>query len=181
MRAAIFFSGKFGSTREYAQWLGEATGLPVFDVRKDPPEPWNYDLLILGSSVMVGKPTISKWVQKNWAQLNGRQLLLFSVSGTAPEDPDLRTWMKRGLGEEIFSQMDYVPLRGRMVLSELPLWSRILLKGLARVIKDPEESKRMTEGFDYMDRESLEPILRWYEKYHRPAKAEKKEYMVEMA
>lgn len=181
MKAAILYSGNYGSTCQYAEWLGEATGLPVFDVRKDPPEPWNYDILILGSSVRVGKPTISKWVKKNWTQLNGRPLLLFSVSGTAPEDPDLLLWMKRGLGEEIFSQMEYVPLRGRMVVSELPWWSRILLKGLARAIKDPEESKRMTEGFDFMDRESLEPIVCWFENQTRPEQARKRVRVPEMA
>lgn len=181
MKAAILYRGKYGSTRQYAEWLGEATGLPVYDVRKDPPEPRNYDLLILGSSIMVGKPTISKWVKKNQEQLNGRRLLLFSVSGTDPGDPELTDWMKRGLGEELFSQMEYVPLRGRMVLSALPWWSRMLLKGLTRVMKDPEESRRMAEGFDYMDRESLEPIIHWFENQTRPAKARKTERVPEMA
>ena len=31
MKAAIFFSGKFGSTKQYSQWLSEATGIPVIN------------------------------------------------------------------------------------------------------------------------------------------------------
>lgn len=169
MNAAIFYTGKFGSTRQYAQWLSEATGLPVFNLRKDAPEPWNYDLLILGTSIIIGKPTISRWIKKNWPMLWGRKLLLYSVSGTAPGNPDLNTWMRRYLGEEVMSQVKYVPLRGRLDLEEVPWLLRVLLKMAAKATRDPETKIRMSDGFDYMDRGSLEPILEWYKNETRPA------------
>ena len=169
MKAAILYSGKFGSTRQYARWLGEATGLPVFNLREDPPEPWNYDLLILGTSIIIGKPTIARWMKKHWPMLWGRKLLLFSVSGTAPGHPDLTAWMHRHLGEEIMSQVEYVPLRGRLDLEEVPWLIRGLLKLAAGASKDPDTKKRMSEGFDYMDRGSLRPILDWYKNETRPA------------
>ena len=156
-------------------WLGKATGLPVFDLRKDPPEPWNYDLLILGTSIIVGKPTISRWMKKNWPMLWGRKLLLYSVSGTAPGNPDLNTWMHRHLGEQIMSGVEYVPLRGRLDLDELPWFLRILLKLGGKASKDPETKRRMSEGFDYMDRNSLEHILQWYAAQVRPVPRKEKE------
>lgn len=167
MKAAIIYSGKFGSTRQYAQWLGEVTGLPVFDIRKEPPEPWFYDLLILGTSVIVGKPTISGWIKKNWHQLRGRKLLLFSVSGTAPGHPDLPIWMYRHLGEGIMGNLKYLPLRGSLKLSELPWWVRLILKVAAKVTKDPDAKKRMSVGFDHTNRNSLEPIFKWYREQTR--------------
>jgi menaquinone-dependent protoporphyrinogen IX oxidase len=172
MKAAILFTGKYGSTRQYAMWLGEATGLPVFDLRENPPEPWNYDLLILGTSIIVGKPSITRWMKKNWHMLWGRKLLLFSVSGTAPGNPDLQVWMQRHLGQEILSQVKYVPLRGRLDLDELPWLIRILLKLAARASKDPETKERMSEGFDYIDRGSLQPILEWYAEQLPPVEEE---------
>jgi len=33
MKGAIFFSTKYGSTAQYAKWIGEATGLPVFNIK----------------------------------------------------------------------------------------------------------------------------------------------------
>lgn len=171
MKAAIFYSGKFGSTRRYAEWLGEATGLPVYDLRENAPEPWHYDLLILGTSVIVGKPTIARWMKKHWPMLWGRKLLLYSVSGTAPGHPDLQTWMRRHLGDEILSQLEYVPLRGRLDLEELPWLLRMMLKLAARASQDPEAKSRMSEGFDYMDRNSLKPILEWYAAQTRPPAA----------
>ena len=168
MKAAIIYTGKFGSTRQYANWLGEATGLPVFNLRENPPEPWNYDLLILGTSIILGKPTIAPWMKKNWPMLWGRKLLLYSVSGTAPGHPDLHTWMQRHLGKEILSQVEYVPLRGRLDLDEMPWLIRIMLKLAAKASRDPETKKRMSDGFDYMDRKSLNPILEWLEYETRP-------------
>jgi menaquinone-dependent protoporphyrinogen IX oxidase len=168
MKAAIFYSGKFGSTRQYAYWLGEATGLPVFSIHKGSPEPWNYDLLILGTSIIVGKPTIAKWMKRNWEQLWGRKLLLFSVSGTRPGHPNLDAWMTTHLGEEILRQVKYVPLRGRLILDELPWWLRLMVRLASRVEKDSEAKERMSEGFDYLDRESLDPILVWYQRQVRP-------------
>jgi hypothetical protein len=52
--------------------------------------------------------------------------------------------------------------------AELPWWIRAILKMGARVIKDPAAKKRMSEGFDYMDRDSIEPITRWYERQIAP-------------
>ena len=173
MKAAILYYGKFGSTRQYAEWLSEATGLPVFDLRKNAPEPWDYDLLILGTSIIVGKPAIARWMKKNWNMLWGRKILLFSVSGTAPDHPDLQTWMHTHLGEEILSGISYVPLRGRLIPEDLPWWIRTMLKMVARASNDPETKKRMSEGFDYMDRDSLEPILTWYRKQTAPVVTKK--------
>ena len=175
MKAAIFFTGKFGSTQQYAQWLGEATGLPVFDLRENPPEPWHYDLLILGTSIIVGKPTIARWMKKHWAMLWGRNILLYSVSGTAPGHPDLQTWMQRHLGEEILSQVKYIPLRGRLDPGELPWILRTMLRLAARASRDPEVKRRMSAGFDYMDRNSLKPILAWYAAQTRPPAAKVRE------
>lgn len=32
MNGAIFFASKYGSTAQYAEWIAEATDLPMFDV-----------------------------------------------------------------------------------------------------------------------------------------------------
>ncbi len=63
MKGAIFFIGKFGSTQQYAQWISEHTSFPVFNLNKENPDPTDYDLLVLGSSIMIARPTIQKWLK----------------------------------------------------------------------------------------------------------------------
>ncbi len=52
MNGAIFFSSRYGSTEQYANWIGEATGLPVFHVDDANADPTKYDFLILGSALI---------------------------------------------------------------------------------------------------------------------------------
>ena len=68
MNGAIFFSTKYGSTAQYAKWIGEATGLPVFNVKDSKADPSKYDFLILGSPVIYYKLIIHKWVKKKYSQ-----------------------------------------------------------------------------------------------------------------
>ena len=116
--------------------------------------------MILGTSIIVGKPTITNWLNKNWPFIHDRKLLLFSVSGTAPDHPDLQEWMYAHLGTVMDTGIPYIPLRGRLVLAQLPWWLRTMLRFAGKVSQDPEVRERMTQGFDYMDRNNLEPILK---------------------
>ncbi len=161
MKGAIFFTGKFGSTQQYAQWISEQTSFPVFDLNKQNPDPTDFDLLILGSSIMLMKPTIKKWLTTFWPMIKDKQIILYTVSGTKPGHPDLQKWINNSFSKEILMHINHIPLRGRLNLEELPWLTRFLLKLGATVEKDPETKQRMTEGFDYMVKSNISPILKW--------------------
>ena len=177
MKAAIIYSGKYGSTRQYAEWLREETGIPVYGSLEEIPGLPDLDFLILGSSIIVGAPTLKKWLFRNWGTLCDKPALLFTVSGTAPGHPDLISWLNTHLSPEMLVHFKYVPLRGRLDVRALPWWVRTMLKLAARMSNDPDAARRMTEGFDYMDRDSLKPILEWIAARGgpvQPAKPERK-------
>lgn len=161
MKTAIYYSGTYGSTRQYAQWLQASTGFPLYDTDAHPPSPQNYDRLILGTSIIVGRPRIKTWLYDHWDAIQSRPTLLFTVSGTAPGHPDITQWMEQHLNPQMREHLEIHALRGRLDLSQLPFWLRFMLRIAGRANKDPETRQRMTEGFDYMDRASLEPILSW--------------------
>ncbi len=159
MNGAIFFSGKYGSTEQYANWIGEATGLPVFDIKDPNADPSKYDYLILGSSILFFKLSNRKWVSANLSKLKGRSKILFSVSGAGPSDK-LNRWVANSLPPELFSQMEHVALRGRLDHSKVSWWVRLLLLIGSLINPDPKASKEERNGFDYVDKESIEPILK---------------------
>jgi menaquinone-dependent protoporphyrinogen IX oxidase len=157
MNGAIVFSGQYGSTAQYADWIGEATGLPVFDVNDANADPSKYDFLILGSSVIIYKLTIRKWVKENWASIENKPIILFTVSG-APSGPKLDGWIADSLPESLISRMEHVALRGRMDPKKLNWWVRLILKIGAWKNDDPEAKRQELAGFDFMDKSSIEPI-----------------------
>lgn len=159
MNGAIFFSGQYGSTAQYANWIGEATGLPVFDVKDRNADPSKYDFLVLGSSVIVFKLTIRKWVKANWNSIENKPVILFTVSG-ASAGPKLDGWVADSLPKDLVACMEHVALRGRMNPKELPWWTRLILRIGAWNNKDPEARKQELEGFDFMDKSCIEPVLK---------------------
>lgn len=164
MNGAIFFSTKYGSTAQYANWIGEATGLPVFNVKDADADLSKYDFLLLGSPIIYYKLSIHKWVKRHLASIENKPIIFFSVSG-AGAGPKLDGWISDSLSENFISKMNHVALRGRQIPEQLTWYDRIMLKIGALTNKDPEARKEELEGFDFMDKSSIEPILKLVEQF----------------
>ncbi|MBV1924242.1 MAG: flavodoxin domain-containing protein [Flavobacteriaceae bacterium] len=158
MKGAIIFSTKYGSTAQYANWIAEATGLPVFNIKDSKIDLSMYDFLVLGSPVIYYKLTIHKWVKKHLAVLEQKPIIFFSVSG-APAGPKLDEWIAKSLPKNFILKMKHVVLRGRQRPEELTLFDRMMMKIGGFFNKDPQARKEELQGFDLMDKSSIEPIL----------------------
>ena len=164
MKGAIFFSSKYGSTAQYAEWIGEATGLPVFNIKDANANLSDYDFLILGSPIIYHKVHNWRWVRKKLAEIEAKPILFFTVSG-APEGYKLDGWIADSLPQSLISKMQHVVLRGRQNPKELTWWDRLMLIIGSMKNPDPVASKEELEGFDYMDKSSIAPIVKWVRQY----------------
>ncbi len=161
MKGAIFYTGKRGSTAQYAQWIGQATGLPVFDANNTQADPAEYDFLILGCSVILMRMTIRKWVRANWDAIKQKPTLLFSVSGVTADDPLLQKWLDASYPDELVKQSPHFGLGGRLDLSKLNWWMKIFMRIGAYTKPTAEKKRDMLEGFDRVDKASIAPIVEW--------------------
>lgn len=158
MNGAIYFASNYGSTAQYANWIGEEAGLSVFDVRKAHPEPADYDFLILASPVIYFRLPIRNWVRRNLVRIVGKPVVMVTVSG-APPGPKLDGWISGSLPAELVSQMKHVALRGRQEPKELTWFDWVMLKVASLVNPDRAAGKQESGGFDFMDKSSIEPVL----------------------
>ena len=158
MIGAIFYSGKYGSTALYAKWIGDATGLPLFDVNQDNTDPSKYDFVVLGSSVIISKLTIRKWLKRNLDNINNKPLVLFSVSGEPP-GPKLDSWIANSLPISLKPHCKQIALRGRLDLNNVRWWIRLLLKVGGWLSNDPETKENLLNGFDLVDKSTIDPIV----------------------
>lgn len=159
MNGAIFYSSKYGTTAQYASWIGEATGLPIFNIKNPNADPSQYDYLVLGSSVMFYKLTIRKWVKAKYSKIKGKPIFLFSVSGSG-EGTKLNRWVANSLPKDFASKVKHFALLGRMNPKELGWGMRIVMRMGALLNPDPEASKEEREGFDYVDKNSIDPLVK---------------------
>jgi len=174
MKGAIFYSGQYGSTAQYADWISAETGLPVFNVKDREADPSRYDFLVLGSSVITFNLTNKKLVARHLDDIGDKPVILFTVSGASAGEK-LTGWVKSSLPESFVNQAHHVALRGRMDPGSMPWWTRLILRIGAMMNKDPQSRKDELEGFDYMERETIAPIVEriknWQVKSAPPAKA----------
>jgi menaquinone-dependent protoporphyrinogen IX oxidase len=164
MKGAIFFSGKYGSTEQYSKWISEATGLPVFDIKDAGADPADYDFLVLGSSILFFKLSNRKWVKENLSSLEGKAKILFSVSGAGPSKK-LNRWVTNSLPADLLSRMEHLALRGKLDHSKVSWWVKLILFMGSLFNPSPEASKDERYGFDYMDKSSIEPIVRLVQQF----------------
>ena len=158
MSGAIFFSGQYGSTAQYSDWISEATGLPVFDVRNTKADPADYDFLVLGSSVIIHKLSIRKWIRRNLGTLENKPTILFTVSG-APAGDKLDSWIANSIPESLISKLQHVALQGRLDHRDIGWFTKLILRIGAWQNADPEAADQELHGFDFMDKASIGPIL----------------------
>lgn len=161
MNGIIIYEGKYGATEQYAQWLSAALHMPFLNVNQVTPTVLaGYNLVILGSSVYMGKLTIGKWLKRMPGLLTGKKLFLFIVCGTSADDESGRQQLlANNAAPEIVNAAGTFFLPGRCIVSKLSWIDRLILKMGALLQKDPKKKAVMTQGFDHMDQQSLQGLI----------------------
>ena len=159
MTGAIFYATKYGSTAQYAKWISEATDLPMFDIKHSKADPSRYSFLVLGAPVIYYKLLNRKWVKKHLAKTEGKPVIFFTVSG-APAGPKLDGWIANCLPQSLISRMEHFVLGGRQNPKDLTLYDRMMLIIGSWLNPDRAASKEEKEGFDFMDKSRIEPIVK---------------------
>lgn len=160
VKLLIAYQSKYGSTRQYAEWIQQAAGGDLADIGAgDTIDPAAYDILIIGGYVRTGTIAVAPFIKERWNALQGKEVILFTTSGTPPRHPRIQSIYQRSLPEEIRHRITYFPLAGRISVSELTLFDRLLI-AVGRIVERDEALKKdMGKDFDGVRRENLRPLL----------------------
>lgn len=161
MKGIIIYQGKYGATEQYAQWLSDSLHFSFIEASAVTSAMLaDYELVILGSSVYVGKLVIGKWMKRNLGALAQKKLLLFIVCATPAEDKHgQHKIVENNLDPAIRNIADVFFLPGRCIVSKLSWMDRLIIKMGAMQQKDPVKKASMNQGFDRMDRKSLDTLI----------------------
>ena len=120
MKGIIIYMSTYGSTRQYAEWLHQDTGYPVFEYKKiTRQELEDTKIVIIGCPVLKHQPSLAKWIKSHWPWFKDKKVLLFTTSGTLPNDPGLRKEFLESLPQAINTKIEYYPFGGRMIYQKL--------------------------------------------------------------
>ena len=159
MAGAIIYYSTYGSTEQYAEWISEDTGYAIHH-QKSENIPWDeFDTVVIGSPTLKMQPFLKKWINDIWSSLDGKRVFLFSTSGAEPSNPGLRKGFETAFPSEVASKIEYFPLHGKMVWSELKPLHKLMMRIGRMIEKDPVRKAEMLRDVDGVDRSSLAPLV----------------------
>jgi menaquinone-dependent protoporphyrinogen IX oxidase len=156
----VVYWSKYGCTKQYAQWLRDETGYPIRATSAPfAPSMKKARVILVGSSIRVGKLKIAPWIRRHWKEIKDKQIIVFSTSALSPDDMSLQEIWGKCLPPEIRTSCEYFPLPGRLIYKKLNLSDKLKLWADATSSGDTEVKDGMKKGFDAMDKKMLAPIL----------------------
>lgn len=162
LRTVIVFKGKYGATAQYAAWLGQILDAPVFDRADISNDTLNqYDVVIAGGSVYVGKIQIAKWMNSNRDLLRNKHLFLFIVCASADgNDQEHVKILSKNISTQLLEKLTTVFLKGRLIKAKLSVIDNLILRAGASLQKTAEAKKRMLSDFDEVKKENLGDLVK---------------------
>jgi menaquinone-dependent protoporphyrinogen IX oxidase len=161
MKGIIVYKGKYGATRQYADWLAQELELSVLPADNlASPQLKEYDVILIGTSVYTGQLKIAAWIKENQSILKDKKLFLFLVSATKPTEKEkLDAYVRSGIPDELRRRCKIFYLPGRMILQKLSWQDRFLLKMVARFAKNSDGKKNKPVDFDHVKKEHLSGMI----------------------
>jgi menaquinone-dependent protoporphyrinogen IX oxidase len=162
MKGVVIYKSKYGATQQYAQWIGAELNLPVFETEElDGVKLNSYDFIVAGSSVYMGKMLIKKWLKENLDTLWHKKIFLFVVSGTPVDKKDkLDSYVTASVPEEVRNRMDIYFLPGKLVITELSLFDRLLIKAGARMSERKNRNKKMVNEYNNISKSYIAELTK---------------------
>ena len=161
MKGIVIYKGKYGATRQYAEWIGKELKLPVIsadDMNEDTLT--GYDFVILGSSVYVGRLLLSAWLRMHEKILSKKKVFLFIVCGSPAEGKEKQQAMiGKSVPPSIGGHAMTYFMRGRMIYKNLRWSDKLVLRTGAMLIKDPAKKQKMLTDFDGVKHQLILPLV----------------------
>lgn len=160
MKGIIIYRGKYGATRQYAVWLGNALELPAVPAGTETTaQLLDTDFVILGSSIYIGKLQLKKWIRENEDFLSGRKVYLFVVTGTPLNEKEkLRGYIKSNVPEVIEKRCKYFFFPGKLEFNKLS-WSDKLLLRIGAWLSKGSKNEIPLADYNRVDREQINGLV----------------------
>ena len=171
MNTIVVYASKYGSTAQYARWLGEGLNAPVKDVKAvSTKELSRYDCIVYGGGIYAGGIKGIGRIRKISGMLQGKRLAIFAVGATPPSEEVLETVRKRNLAGDLAS-LPLFYLHGTYDYSLMKPVDKLLCRMLRRSLQKKPEAElaeweramvKTEKGRgDWKDKAAVAPLVQW--------------------
>ena len=146
MKPIVLYRSKYGSTKNYAQWIADTLSCEVMDAKGlDIDSLKDYDTIIYGGGLYAEIIAGVSLITKNIDKLTGKKLIVFTT-GLTPTD--LREYydgmvLEKNFKGDIKDKVKVFNFPGKMVYKELSLVHRTAIKTLQTIMSKKENPTDM--------------------------------------
>lgn len=167
MKTLIIYQSRYGSTKQYAEWINgaiesditEIGGVKQFDLSK-------YDIIILGTHFHASHIPMKQFIIDNWDKMCDKKIILFSASGS-PAEPALKL-VRKEIPGSILDNITYFPLGGRFESKQLSIGDKLMMlfgSAFAYMVNQKEMARAMRNDYDYVSKDNIKEITDKVEKW----------------
>lgn len=160
----ILYASKYGATKRYAQLLQQALNGTCMDITQaTAPQLGQYDTIIFGGSLYVGKMQGMKQFQKLYPHMNGKKVVTFAV-GAMRESPETQDTIKKSNFTPEMANVPLIYCRGNWNEGVLSTKDKVLVWMMRKVAKsDPQMQETVEQDLgqtqDWISKDVIAPIL----------------------
>lgn len=173
-KAVVIFSSKYGSTKQYAQWISQELSCDLFEKKEIAASKLEqYDIIIYGGGLYAGGVNGIQLITKSFDQVKEKTIVVFTCGLADPDDLDnvksIKDSLRKAFSSEMQRKIQVFHLRGAMDYAKLSVPHKMMMGMLYKSIakKDSEaltaENKAFLDTYgkdvDFTDREKLAPLL----------------------
>lgn len=169
-KVAVLYQSRYGTTKQYAEWIAEETGGTLFPIPKVKlADLEGYDTIIIGGGIYASSIIGMTFLKKNFSRLSGKKLIAFSVGASLDSEKNTDGIRDHNLTPEMQKTVRYFHLRGGLFYSKMGSLDRTGMKIYVGMLKKKpedqrdEETRGMIESYgkdtSFLDRATIAPII----------------------
>ena len=172
MRTIVVYKTKYGSTKTYAEWIGEELGCEVVDAKNiSIDDLTKYDAIVYGGGLYAEVINGVTLITKNIDKLADKKLVVYTTGITPIECRDYydKLVIEKNFKPEILGKIRVYNFLGKMLIDELSLVHRTALKTLKKIMSGKENPTEMEKllielcdaNADFSDRNSIKELVEY--------------------
>jgi menaquinone-dependent protoporphyrinogen IX oxidase len=158
MKGIIIYKSKYGSTKQYADWLHEETGFDLYGIEGFSQDLSEYDTIVIAASIHAGSLSLKGFLLEKWPLISKKRTAVLVTSGAGHPEVVNRI-IKDSLPPAVYEELRIFPVGGRYVLGEMSLIDRTLIRIAAFFTKSPDARRGMLTEKREVNRDNLGSIV----------------------
>ncbi|MBE7039662.1 MAG: flavodoxin [Ruminococcaceae bacterium] len=172
MKTLVIYKSKYGSTKQYATWIGEELGCEVKDAKKVKIEDLEgYETIIYGGGLYAEVISGVNFITKNFDRLCTKKIVVFSTGITPIEYRDYydKLVIEKNFKPYMLEKIKVYNFLGKMILDELSLPHKTAIKALKKLMSskgNPTEMEKLLIDLcdangDFTDKKSITNLINY--------------------